>query len=161
MTKYVSVSFAVMAAVVLTVTGCTDSPYFHENRSLPSSKWLADEPEVFTFQVNDTTKAFDFLLNLRHGDAYPYSNLYLFVQLDFPNGKRSVDTLECVLADPQGRWNGKKTGQLVDHRIMLNARRIFPLTGTYHLQIRHAMRVDPLPEIHDVGFTLDYWRRDP
>lgn len=156
----IGILFAACGAVAV-LTGCSDPPYFHENRTFESLSWQADQPEVFTFQVNDTTQAFDFLLNLRHGDAYPFSNLYLFVQLDFPNGKRSIDTLECVLADQRGRWNGKKTGQLVDHRIMLNERRIFPMTGTYHLQIRHAMRVDPLPEIHDVGFTLDYWRREP
>ncbi len=150
-----------IAALVTLIAGCTDPPYFHENRTFANATWLADEPEVFTFQINDTTQAYDFLLNLRHGDAYPFSNLYLFVQLDFPNGKRSVDTLECVLADSRGQWNGKKTGQLVDHRIMLNARRIFPMTGTYHFQVRHAMRVDPLTEIHDLGFTLDYWRREP
>lgn len=142
---------------VMLLASCADEPYFQETRWFNPPEWSAQSPEVFTFQVEDTTRAFDFILNLRHSDNYPYSNLYLFVQLDFPNGKKSIDTLECILADPRGRWNGKKTGQYVDHRIAINRRRIFPLTGTYHMRISQAMRVDPLPEVYDLGFILDYY----
>lgn len=142
------------------LSGCGEAPYYYANKVIDPPQWHAGDPAVFTFDITDTDQAFDFLLQLRHGDDYPYSNLYLFMQLDFPNGKKSVDTLECILADPRGRWNGKRTGRLVDHRIMLNHRRMFPLEGTYHLRIRQAMRQDPLPEVHDVGFILQHTRVD-
>lgn len=149
-------TYLVLAVVLL--AGCGQSPYFYENTVIDPQGWPGGEPVTYTFDIDDTTEPFNFVMNLRHGDDYPYSNLFLFVQLDFPNGKTSVDTLECVLADPTGRWNGRKTGQLVDHRIMLNSRRIFPMEGSYNVHIRQAMRNDPLPGIHDVGFSLERWQ---
>jgi len=145
-------------AALLWLTACEDAPFYHENHRLEPASWAADQPQVFEFQVNDTTQAYDFFLHLRHSQSYPYSNLYLFVELDFPNGKKSVDTLECVLADTYGRWSGKTTGQLVDHRIQINERKMFPLSGRYAVRVYHAMRVDPLPEVHDLGFSLENWK---
>lgn len=143
-----------LLGAVTTLLSCGEPPFYEETRTLESHSWPADEELTFTFDIQDTQTAFDFLVNLRHSEAYPYSNLYLFMQLDFPNGKKSIDTLECVLADERGKWNGKTPGSLVDHRIIVNGRRIFPLKGEYTVHIKQAMRQDPLPEIYDVGFAL-------
>ncbi len=143
--------------VMAGLSACVDPPFYHENRRFDPPEWEAANQLVFTFEIDNTEQPYDFLLHLRHAESYPYSNLYLFLQLDFPNGKKSVDTLECILADPSGQWRGNRTGQLVDHRIVMNQRRIFPLKGTYHVRIRQAMRENPLPDIHDVGFTLSEW----
>lgn len=147
-----------IAVLALLFSGCGDSPYFYENTVMDPKGWSSSDPVNYTFEIDNTTQPYDFVLSLRHGDDYPYSNLFLFVQLDFPNGKTSVDTLECVLADQRGRWNGKRTGQLVDHRILMNSRRIFPFGGTYQLRIQQAMRHDPLPAVHDLGFSLQPWK---
>lgn len=159
MTKW-GFTCAWLAGLFVLLQGCTEAPFFEENHVIESSEWPVNRTEVFTFQVEDTTQAFDFYFNLRHGENYPYRNLYLFVQLDFPNGKKSVDTLECLLADSRGKWSGRTTGQYVDHRIQFQQRRIFPLKGNYHLRVRQGMRVDPLPAVHDFGFALEYWK-DP
>lgn len=134
--------------------GCTEAPYFEEMRSYQEG-WSADAPATFEFDVTDTTQDYRFLLNLRHTEAYPFSNLFLFMELRFPNGKMSVDTLECVLADPKGRWTGRASGSLVDHRIIINQRAIFPLKGDYTVRITQAMRKDPLKEVTDVGFAVE------
>ena len=99
-------------------------------------------------------------MNLRHTEAYPYSNLYVLMQLDFPNGKKSVDTLECILADRRGKWAGRTIGDLVDHRIGLRSNNdtvLFHLKGNYKVTITQAMREDPLNEVMDVGFALEEW----
>lgn len=156
MTLSSSVRLGLIGTVVLTtvLSSCRDTP-FYEKMLTYNGEWPAEDPAAFTFQIDDTTAHYRFLLNLRHTEAYRYSNLYLFMQLDFPNGKLSVDTLECVLADPKGRWTGKSSGNLVDHRIVLNPKAIFPLTGEYTVKITQAMRQDTLREIMDVGFSLE------
>lgn len=151
-------TYIALIIAALLLSGCADPPYFEEFKTY-DGEWSATEPAVFEFSIQDTTRAFDFLLDLRHTEAYPFSNLYLFMQLDFPNGKKSIDTLECVLADERGRWFGRSPGDLVDHRILLNERAIFPLKGDYKITIAQAMRVEPLPEIMDVGFALEEWRQ--
>lgn len=133
---------------------CTEAPFFEEMRTY-NEGWSAADPATFTFNVADTTEDYQFLLNLRHTEAYPYSNLFVFMELRFPNGKMSVDTLECVLADPRGRWTGRASGNLVDHRIVINPRAIFPLKGEYSVSITQAMRDEVLNEVTDVGFAIE------
>ncbi|WP_306641540.1 gliding motility lipoprotein GldH [Sanyastnella coralliicola] len=138
---------------------CTPAPFYEEMKTV-NGTWDANDPGVFEFEISDTTQKYTMLMNLRHTEAYPYSNMYVFMQLDFPNGKKSVDTLECLLADPRGKWGGRSMGDLVDHRIGLRQKNepvIFPLKGTYKVTITQAMREDPLREVMDIGFALEEW----
>ena len=42
---------------------------------------------LFHWDVRDTLQRQDVLLDLRHDQSYPYSNLYVFLTYRFPNGK--------------------------------------------------------------------------
>ena len=75
--------------------------------------------------------------------------------MSFPNGRSLIDTFECVLADQSGRWLGNGIGDLVDHRILLNEKRMFPIKGPYELTITQAMRDSELKGVYDVGFSLE------
>lgn len=149
----------IIGIIVLSVLlySCSEPPYYEEMKTI-NGEWSSNDPAVFTFKIEDTSEQFELLMDLRHTEAYAFSNLYVFMELHFPNGKKSVDTLECFLADQRGKWGGRSTGDLVDHRIRLrNQPAVFPLEGEYTVTITQAMRVDPLPEIMDVGFALEYW----
>ena len=117
--------------------------------------WSSDESVVFHWNVQDTLKRHDVLLDIRHSQSYPFSNLYVFLTYEFPNGKSRVDTVECTLADSRGRWRGSGFGDLVDQRFLLNEGIQFPLTGGYGIEVSHGMRRDPLPFIANVGLRLE------
>jgi gliding motility-associated lipoprotein GldH len=119
------------------------------------SGWHSEEAINFEWEVTDTLQAYDFYVDLRHNQDYPFSNLYLFLEFNFPNGKIARDTLGCDLADERGQWYGSGFGNLVDHRIGFRQETTFPLKGSYRMTLRHAMRTDPLPGITDVGFRLE------
>jgi len=116
--------------------------------------WHRDSTFAYNFMVDDTVGFYDLFINLRNESSYRYSNLYLFVEINFPNGKRSRDTVECPLADPTGRWYGSGLGDLYDNRILYKRQRQFPLTGEYSIVIEQAMRDSVLRGISDVGFRL-------
>ncbi|MDP4828087.1 MAG: gliding motility lipoprotein GldH [Flavobacteriales bacterium] len=144
-----------LAFVVLCLASCGEKPYTETYMSFDDHTWRADVPLVSKFDVQDTTKFYDFLFTLRHGQDYAYSNLFIFVEVSFPNGRSLIDTLECVLADQSGRWLGNGIGDLVDHRILLNEKRMFPIKGPYELTITQAMRDSELKGVYDVGFSLE------
>jgi gliding motility-associated lipoprotein GldH len=148
---------AVLAAgaAALLLGGCSPDALFSGSKSIPEGGWRADEPVSFTWEVTDTLQRCDFFVDLRHNQEYPFSNIYLFLEFTFPNGKIGRDTLGCDLADERGRWYGSGFGNLVDHRIGFREATSFPLTGSYTVTMRHAMRTDPLPGIEDVGFRLE------
>ena len=134
---------------------CGNNATFSGHEALPSDGWNASESAVFEWQIQDTLTEHDFFIDLRHDQTFPYSNVYLFVDFTFPNGKSLRDTVACTLADDRGRWLGSGWGNLVDHRIGFKRKTSFPIAGDYSIQITHGMRLDPLPGMRDVGFRLE------
>ena len=119
--------------------GCGTDAFYAETQPLdPDLGWEADEKATFEWQVTDTLAKYDFFIDLRHDQRYPFSNIYLFVDFTFPNGRTLRDTLACDLADERGRWLGTGFGNLVDHRIGFRSQTGFPLTGDYAIGIRHG-----------------------
>jgi gliding motility-associated lipoprotein GldH len=109
---------------------------------------------LFQFNITDTVSFHDFFINVRNGEEYPYSNVYLFMEMEFPNAKRSIDTINCYLADPTGKWLGTGIGKLYDQRFRIRNRKQFPLAGRYTVTIRQGMRTPELEGIYDVGFRI-------
>ena len=83
-----------------------------------------------------------------------YNNLFVFLITQYPDGKTTSDTLECILANGKGEWLGKGAGDIFDMTIPLKKSMRFPLTGKYKFTFEQAMRTDPLPLIMDFGFEI-------
>ena len=143
-------------ALIVLGLGCGTDAFYAETQPLdPDLGWESEEEATFEWQVTDTLARYDFFIDLRHDQRYPFSNIYLFVDFTFPNGRTLRDTLACDLADERGRWLGTGFGNLVDHRIGFRSQTGFPLTGDYAIGIRHGMRETPLPGVSDIGFRLE------
>ena len=97
----------------------------------------------------------DHNLNVRHLENYRYSNLFVFMHTEFPNGNVTHDTIECMLAMPDGRWMGKGSGTFRSAKVLLNPALRFPLKGDYHFEIEQAMREKELKGITDIGICFE------
>jgi gliding motility-associated lipoprotein GldH len=137
------------------LASCGDSPFYSEVKQVEVSGWEMNEKIPFKVNIDDTVSLHNIFLNLRHRRSYDYSNIYFFVYIHFPNGKMSKDTVECTLADLQGRWLGSKAGDLVSHEVMIKYRAQFPLAGEYHFEVQHAMREEELLDVSDVGIKIE------
>ena len=127
------------------------------NRDFMFDKAHSNSMEVaeFVAKVEDTLTAYDFYINVRNTGSYRFSNLYLFIQTDFPNGKSIRDTVECLMATPEGEWIGTGVGDLRDQSILFKQSGNFPLKGKYRFEMVQAMRQDPLPGIADIGLRIE------
>jgi gliding motility-associated lipoprotein GldH len=147
--------FAIATLFVLwMLTSCEAPPVFEENKPIVDAKWNEKQPVQFEFDIQDTVRLHNFYINVRNGENYAYSNLYLFVEMEFPNGKLAIDTLSCPLADATGKWYGSGLGDIYDNRIIYRERKQFPLAGHYRVSIYQAMRNENLEGIYDIGFRL-------
>lgn len=127
---------------------------FEQSTPINGHTWHTNQPAKVEFEVSDTLAVHNFYITLRNGEEYPYSNLFVFVDMEFPNGKKSTDTVECVLADPTGKWYGEGTASIYDNRILYKNNKRFPIAGRYKVKITQGMRQEELPGIYDVGFRL-------
>jgi gliding motility-associated lipoprotein GldH len=142
------------------LTACESNQIYNSSVPIKDAKWAAGDKIANTFMVDDTLSAYNFFINLRNTTNYQYSNIYIFVHTQFPNGRRSVDTVECVLTDPAGRWLGSGNGfikdnSVVSNKILYQYQKKFPLKGEYRIDLEQAMRQDTLPEIMDVGLRIE------
>lgn len=147
----------ILIAAALLLTACDGSVYYDQSHSVDEHGWLPANALTFDVQVDDTTHLFNLLVGVRNSVTYPYSNTFLFVHTTFPDGTVAYDTLECSLADPSGRWYGKRTGRYVDSRYRLrggSAR--FPMKGLYRFEVSNGMRDSAIAGLKDISLRIEY-----
>ena len=145
---------ALSLLLALLVVSCDTGVVIDEYHHLGSEGWSWDEPVQFDVDVTDTVNEFNILIQLRHTTEYPMSNLYMFLDLVGPSGQSMRDTIQFILAEPDGRWIGKGNGKLRELRFMYRKRTQFPDPGTYRIRLDQAMRVETLP-VSDVGIRIE------
>ena len=141
--------------ISFTFSSCNFSSIYNENVIVEDAKWQKDEAVRFEVMITDSLSNYNFFLNIRNTTDYRYSNLYVFLMTRFPNGNITRDTIECILADTEGRWLGKGWSNLKENNILLKKQLQFPLNGKYVFFVQQAMRDDVLEGIHDVGLQIN------
>ena len=140
--------------LAISLWACDDDYLVNQTQTIPNESWQIEDTLVFPFEISDTVKAYDLYINLRHSVDYSYQNLFVFVSTYFPENTMHRDTIEFVLASPQGEWLGEGFGRLKYNTIAVRKGLIFPDTGSYRFVFRHAMRADTLMGIRDVGVQI-------
>ncbi len=112
-------------------------------------------PLQFDVAMNDTVGKYNIFINVRNSDNYEFNNLYLFIDITNPAKVIERDTMECILADPNGKWLGKGLGDIWDNKILFKHNVRFRKQGNYEFTITQAMRVDSLPMIMDAGVSIE------
>ena len=147
---------AFILLIVTALSSCGNkNVIFDESVIISNASWDNQEFPYFDVDIEDTLSAYNFYLNIRHLENYKYSNFYMFLHTTFPNGNQTHDTIELVLAYPDGRWIGDGSGSMRNNNILLNNNLYFPLKGTYRFEIEQAMREPILDGITDVGICFE------
>lgn len=143
---------------------CDSKAVFDQYRSVPN-KWHKDSLLSFSFQAPDTVNHYNLYINLRNTDEYKYSNLFLLAELNYPNGKTVIDTLEYKMAKPSGELLGKGFTDIKENKLWYKGYKKpfnFEELGEYTFSIQHAMRksgevkgILELKGITDVGFRVE------
>jgi gliding motility-associated lipoprotein GldH len=144
----------VIALSVILFSACNSGVLIDDRVDIPDHGWQKDNAASFEVKVDDSLALWDVYLNVRNDSEYRWRNAYFFLQTQFPNQQYSRDTLEIQLADHRGKWLGNGVGSLKDNQILLRRGIRFPEKGIYNFEIFHAMRVDTLHGIHDIGIQI-------
>ncbi len=151
--------FLKILGIFFLITGlisCDSNKVFEEYIEVKGANWQKEDVASFEFEAKDTTDAHNLYINVRNTGGYQYSNLYLFVTMQGPNGGLLKDTVNCVLADNRGKWLGKGIGDLWDLRIPYVGGFKFAQSGKYIVSLEQAMRTeDGLDGITDVGLRVE------
>jgi len=146
------------------VVSCDSKAVYDVYKPLPNV-WHKDTIASFNFKAPDTVNTYNTYVNLRNNNAYKFSNLFLIVELNYPNGKIITDTLEYKMAAPNGALLGTGFTDIKENKLWYRGYKDnfkFTEAGDYTVNIQHAMRnngeangILNLEGITDIGFRVE------
>jgi gliding motility-associated lipoprotein GldH len=118
--------------------------------------WDKKTQQKFDFKIDDAQNPKNIIIVVRNNNDYPYSNIRFIVNAtDAQTKKKSVDTLNYVLAKPNGEWIGKGFGDTIETLFQYKLNYKFPKNGDYSIGIIQSMRADQLKGIEDIGLKIE------
>lgn len=137
----------------LLLVGCQGDIVYTAFKTLPNTGWESDSSLCYQPVIADSILNCQMLITIRHTDAYPYQNLWLFVDIQKDSIPVTRDTIECYMANERGEWLG---GGLSIHELPLlyNDNYQFARIGEYQISITQGMREDTLIGIKEVGVKI-------
>lgn len=141
--------------LLFALSSCLSKSEYESYHTLESIGWHKDSVLVFPVELKDTLAAHNLYLNIRNKGTYEFSNIWLFINIESPDGKVLKDTVEFKLADEAGRWLGSGIGDLFDNKMLYKSNVYFPISGEYKFSIQQGMRAKRLKGIQDVGILID------
>ena len=139
---------------MILLSACDSEMVYDHYISFDSGMWKWNDVAEFEMDISDTISLNNIYLQVRHSTDYPLSNLYMFVNVKGPGGQFLRDTVNMILAGPDGNWNGRGTGGLRELRLLYRSQIRFGVSGTYSFYIEQAMRKAALP-VTDVGLRIE------
>ncbi len=151
------VVFSVLLPCCL-LAACHPAPHYQKQEPIPANAWSYNFKPSFTFDITDTTAAYRPYFIIRHTQAYPYNNLWLWLYIKTPGdtvAKRS--RINITLAEPTGKWLGNGMGEIYEQRMPISLGDAVKLdrVGTYQIDMEQNMRLNPLPEVLHVGLRIE------
>lgn len=141
--------------LIIFFAACSKPPVIDTVLDTDENNWDLSTKLKTEVNIDDTISSYNFYIYVRNTTDYKYSNFFLFIKTTFPNGQIAIDTLECILADKNGKWLGKGNGEIKDNKILLKKNAIFPMQGKYKFEIEHAMRTNKVSGIKSIGFRIE------
>ncbi|MBR3565069.1 MAG: gliding motility lipoprotein GldH [Paludibacteraceae bacterium] len=139
--KYISLS-----VIAVAMLSCSQKIAYSQYQTIADSRWNDSDTLVYHVNIDDTTTAYDVIIDVRHTINYQYQNLWLFV---------NSDTIDFYLANSRGEWLGNGVGELREMPVLYKSNMRFDSCGVYDYKIVQAMRNKELKGIKEVGLIVE------
>lgn len=138
--------------IALCLGACTPGHNdYSDFKNIKSQGWAYCDTLRFIPETDSVSHG-SLTLALRHNNNYLYSNLWLEVGYHKVNGSIERDTVNIILADVYGRWQGSGIGSYFQTETVLD--RNYTFNDVDSVSVRHIMRCDTLDGITQVGLLF-------
>ena len=146
---------------VILFSSCDDKRFYDEYVNL-DGKWTKQDKVDFSFEQKDTINLYNMFVTVRNNNDYPFNNLFIIVKLNQPDNVVKVDTLQYLMANPDGTLLGDGITDTKHNKLWYKENFKFSKSGKYTLSIEQANRetgkskgLDALEGITEVGFRIE------
>lgn len=152
---YSALITAVTFSALFSLSACDGNMIFENNKQMKDAVWKSNDIVKYNVDIADKNTLYNFYLNIRINSDYKFANMCLFMKTLYPGGQVSVDTIECFLADVDGRWLGNRSGSIIDNRILLRKNLKFKDSGIHSFEFEQGMRDTALANVEDFGIRIE------
>ncbi len=140
--------------LAILLVACGEQPFYQQTFSFDNREWPQEVKPKYEVEINDTEKEYNFTLTLRTSTDYKYSNLWIFMKTETPDGTIAREPFEISIANPDGSWTGEKSGSVVTNSLVFKRRKM-PQKGVYTFTLEQGITASKIDEVHDLIFTVD------
>lgn len=150
----------ILVIVSILLYSCNSNIVYEKTISFNNDEWKENRVAIFEVKGIDTTGRYDINIIVRNTNEYEFSSIYLISKINKSNKTVEVDTLEYLMANPDGSWLG--TGNLVKESwLAYKTNYQFEQDSIYAINIVQANRkndnvtgVKNLKGITDIGIQI-------
>jgi gliding motility-associated lipoprotein GldH len=137
------------------MNGCNSKTIMDMSESLEGENWRMDDTLRGTFQVTDTNHYHNIFLQTRLTGDFPFSNFYVKMILEAPDGERFESIKSFEITTKAGKWLGKGLGDLHSYSLPVYPSFVPHKNGSYSILAVQYMRRDDLLGCHDRGLKVE------
>jgi gliding motility-associated lipoprotein GldH len=143
--------------IALIAIGCDSNRVYEKNVEFKDRHWKIAETTDFEFQIADTTRQYNILMDIRNSIEYPYARLFVNYNLKRDSTTLSKDLIAVYLFDQKtGKPFGESgLGDIYDHQFSILKNYSFKKTGNYKMNFQQFMRSDTIAGIIAVGLRVE------
>jgi gliding motility-associated lipoprotein GldH len=140
------------------MAACMPAPHYQDQKAIPGNAWNYNFKPKFTFTISDSTAQYQPYFIIRHTQAYPYNNIWMWMYIKTPGDTTATKArINIDLAEANGRWLGRGMGEIYEQRMPISLGDSVNLSrpGTYEVTLEQNMRINPLPDVLHVGLRVE------
>jgi gliding motility-associated lipoprotein GldH len=138
------------------LASCSKMELFEKSAPIPEQKWFTTYSPSFSFNITDTASLYNIYIVIRHTDAYKFNNIWLKLDMQFPEDSVRSRKLDITLGTDANGWEGAGMDDIFEYRKIISPGPVpFKKTGKYTFTISQIMREDPLEHILNVGIRAE------
>lgn len=145
---------------MLLLNSCSSNIVYEGSKAFANATWKENNTVLFNVADLDTLANYNINFILRNTNDYEFSSIFLIAKITKPNKTVETDTLEYLMANPDGSWLG--TGNSIKESWLAYKHNYkFDKAGNYTITVNQANRkngnidgVKNLKGLTDIGIQI-------
>lgn len=142
----------VIVSLILLFSCESEHAYKKFDKNFESNRWKETDVKSYEFII-DKQADYDIIIHFAHIFDYDMNTIPLTVSIKYPDGNKSVEKLDLLIKDVNGKQLADCAGDICDLYYTLKSNQKLPL-GSYSVAISNQSKYRFLPNVLGIGLTV-------
>jgi gliding motility-associated lipoprotein GldH len=142
------------AMLPILLASCEKKSQFFAGKTFENSTWNRFDILEYDFDIENTAKNYDFILETTINEQFPIEILPLNITIYYPNGGKRSRDYDFRLKDAEKNWKGIVDGNKIKFEIPINRGMSLNQKGIYQIRIENKYTKYNLSGIENMYFFV-------